>query len=671
MTKTNIKIKELPFWQLFRLIFVAVSLYLLRDAFHLWDGFMKYATFAEFLPSVALVTVLWTIVVMIVIFLILLPFKIFEWFCLRTGWRVKTEHLIFFLGILILTGVGVWTVKKSMWPDAQTIVLIKLAVFVCVNILTVFITWLFRNKAERWIGIIQERISPLVWLFGIWLIVSILLVAYHVWIKQPENVSLQEVTQSHVPDRKQPNIILVIFDALTVRDMSVYGYYRQTTPFIDEWAKTASVFTRLKAESNYTTPTTASLITGKRVWSHQIYHIRASNPVRSNVESLPLILKHNGYYNMAFIVNTLASVKKLGVSNSFDIAPIGTEFSMPISLLGWDNVKYSAIDILLYRLFGDKIKLHDWIIKRDFVFTRLMRIFSQDFSRTAVPPQKAFNRFLDVIDKNPPEPFFAWIHVFPPHDPYLPPEPFMGMFDSSSEQKTYKNHKKATIKIFDHLEYQNFNQEIQPTVNTLRARYDELVRYCDKQFEEFIEELTKSGKLKNTIIILSSDHGESFEHDYIMHGGPELYEQVTHIPLIIKEPGQTQGRVINDVVEQVDIPATILEFAKVNVPSWMEGRSLVPLMKGGMLSPRPAFSMNFEKNPSRGHQITKGTVAVWEGDYKLIHYLEEKKSLLFNLKQDPDELNNLLDRESEVGQRLLALIQDNLKKANEKIRWGE
>ncbi len=100
---------------------------------------------------------------------------------------------------------------------------------------------------------------------------------------------------------------------------------------------------------------------------------------------------------------------------------------------------------------------------------------------------------------------------------------------------------------------------------------------------------------------------------------------------------------------------------------WMEGRSLVPLMRGERFSSRPVFSMALERNPSLGHQITKGTIAVWDGEYKLIHYLEKKESLLFNLKQDPDELQNLFYREPEAAQRLLILIQANLKKANERI----
>jgi arylsulfatase A-like enzyme len=177
-------------------------------------------------------------------------------------------------------------------------------------------------------------------------------------------------------------------------------------------------------------------------------------------------------------------------------------------------------------------------------------------------------------------------------------------------------------------------------------------------------------KLDNTVIILSSDHGESFEHRYQGHGGSHLYEQATHIPLIIKETGHTDGRIVSDLVEQIDIPATIIDLAHISIPKWMEGRSLIPLMRGISLPSKPIFSMSLGAN-SQGHQITKGTIAVWEGDYKLIHYLKENKSLIFNLKQDPNEINNLFDKESEVGKRLLTVIQDNLKMANERISSGE
>jgi len=103
----------------------------------------------------------------------------------------------------------------------------------------------------------------------------------------------------------------------------------------------------------------------------------------------------------------------------------------------------------------------------------------------------------------------------------------------------------------------------------------------------------------------------------------------------------------------------------------MEGRSLVPLIRGENLPGRPAFSMNFEENPSCGRQIEKGSIAVWEGDYKLIHYLEKNESLLFNLKQDPDETMDIFDRVPEVGQHLRTLIKANLENVNEKIRLNK
>ncbi|GBE17351.1 hypothetical protein BMS3Abin15_01193 [bacterium BMS3Abin15] len=123
-----------------------------------------------------------------------------------------------------------------------------------------------------------------------------------------------------------------------------------------------------------------------------------------------------------------------------------------------------------------------------------------------------------------------------------------------------------------------------------------------------------------------------------------------------------------NTLEQIDIPATILDLVNIDIPLWMEGRSLVPLMRGGKLPQRPAFSMNFDGNRSRGHQIARGSISVWEGDYKLTHYLEKRESILFNLKQDSEEMSNLFDKEPKIGQHLLGLIQDNLKKANNRIR---
>ncbi len=637
------------YWQVFRVVFVLFYLYLFGDALYRWDGFNYYGTFSEFAPAVALITVLWTIWAVFTALIIWITGRALEWFCAQLGLKLRTEHFLLFICIFFLSGIAAWVIKRLVWQQIPTTIQFKLMVLVCIAFLALFLTWVFRIKMVA----VQERITPLVWLFGVWFMLSFPILVYHAWMKPAENSALERIARSNDGETDRPNIILVTFDTLTARDMSVYGYQRQTTPFISEWSKTSSLFTNTQADSNFTTPAVASLMTSKRSWTHQTYHIEGSKPLRNNIENLPLILKNNGYYNMAFIVNHRASVKILGISDSFEMA------ESPVTFHASGKRLYDIIWTTLYRLFGDKIRLYDWNLKGDFIFYGIVNAISKDYSETIFPPEKAFNRFLTVIDENPPEPFFAWIHLYPPHFPYLPPDAYKGIFNPSLELRTDKAQRGVPRS--------EFPLEKQPVIDAMRGRYDEFIRYCDNQFKDFIEQLEKRDKLKDTVIILSSDHGESFEHGYFMHQGPHLYEQLTHIPLVIKEPGQEEGLIVDNLAEQIDIAPTILDLVDIPVPEWMEGRSLVPLMRGKSLTSKPAFSMNFQKNRSRGHKITKGTVAVWEGDYKLIHYLEEKKSLLFNLKKDSDEVNNLFDEEPEVGQRLLSLIQNNLKRVNEEI----
>jgi len=656
---SSIDVKKQPFRGIFRLVWILFSLYLLADAFSRWDGFSYYAPFSEFIPSFALALILWNIVAVITAVLLWLGFKLIAWSGKRVRLIIGIEHLLLNAGLFVISGAMFWKAKKILWPDIQTTFSVKLGVFLFVVLLSMYLTWLFRDKASKWVETVLERVYPLVLIFGALIVVSVPVVSYHTWFKGVNLIA--EKAPAGMQD-KRPNIIFITFDALAAREMSLYGYTENTTPFINGWADNATVFTMVEAGSNFTTPAAASFMTGKRVWTHQTYHIDGSKPVRSEVESLPAVLKENGYFNIALVVNPFASVKVLGMSKSFDIAPLASEFSVADSFFGW---KFGIIDVMLYRTFGEKIRLHNWIIKNDFILSKVINLVSRNISETTVPPEKAFNKLLDIIDNNVPHPFFVWIHVFPPHDPYLPPEPFKEVDVSNSNLRKYKNQEKLIEESYKYLfQYKRFPEEMQPIVELMRSYYDEFIRYSDKQFQDFITSLSDR-EIDNTVIILSSDHGESFEHGYFTHGGPFLYEQVTHIPLIIKESGQSTGLVVDELAEQVDIPATVLDLVNINIPLWMEGRSLLPLMRGESLPPRPAFSMNFQENRSLGNRITKGSVTVWDGDYKLIHYLGIDKSLLFNLRDDPNELNNIIDRETEIGQRLLKIIKDDLNKANE------
>ncbi len=641
------KIKTpVSFWRIFRVIFVIFSLILMGDVFFRWDGFRFYASFLEFLPSVALITILWGLLSLTAAFLIWVFLKILEWFSLRIKWNINTEYLVFFMSVLGLLLVIIWTAKLLFFQQKTTLQL-KIMVLFCTVLLSIFLTRLSRNKLTA----VHEMITPLVFLFGVWLTLSFPLVIYHAWLKEKNNAVPQEISTDSKTYKRQPNIILVTFDALTARDMSAYGYHKETTPFISEWAKTASLFQKTEAESNHTTATTASLMTGKRLWTHQTYHVDGSRPIRNSSESLPSLLKNSGYFNMAFIQNTNASVGLFGMAGNFDIAPLPTEFERPASL-------YEFTNKLLFQTFGNKIKLHDWLIKKDFILYKPLMTISRDYSKTTVPPEDVFKRFLSALDTKQPETFFAWLHILPPHDPYLAPAPYMGMFDPSHKFRTQKTQTEFFLK--------KGALKKQPDIETVRSRYDEFIRYCDEQFKDFIAELSSRHKLENTVIILSADHGEGFDPNDFGHFNEHLFEHVTHIPLIIKEPGQNKGRIIKDVTEQIDIPATIIDLANIQAPSWMEGRSLMPLTRGKALPQIPHFSMALHSNRTR-QEITKGTIAVWEGGYKLIYYFKDEKSLLFNLKKDPFEKTNLSEKEPAVKQRLLSILRNNLNDANKRI----
>ncbi len=635
------------------------------DAFYRWDGFSYYASVSEFLPSVALAFILWSFVALLLSITLWLILMLFHWLCRLFNWEIGPDHLLLFTVIFILAAVLAWKGKKILWPDAQTTVQVKLIVFFGVALVSIFVTYLLHNKAGQLMVGIHERITPLVWLFGIIAVLSVPIISYHAWFKKADGADVKAIAGASLEDLNRPNIILVTFDALAANNMSAFGYARETTPFISRWSQNATLFTKAEADSNFTAPAVASLMTGKRVWTHQTYHIGGTRPVRSHIESLPSLMKENNYFNIALVVNPFASVESMGMSESFDIAPPASEFGKSASLFGW---KFGIIDNIIYRAVGEKIKLYNWILKDEFIFGKFLNLVSRNIYQTTVPPEKVFNRFLEIVDGGLHKPFFAWIHVFPPHDPYLPPEDFIKIYNASTELRSYKPQEKLIQESYEYLfENLRYPQEIQPAVDLMRDYYDEFIKYSDRKFEDFINALTAK-QLENTVIILSADHGESFEKGYFTHAGPFLYEQVTNIPLIIKDPGQQKGLTITDRVEQIDIPATILDLANIPVPAWMEGVSLLPLMRGSQAYDRPVYSMNFQGNRSMGHKITKGSIAVWEGDYKLIYYLEKDEAMLFNLKTDPGESYNIFEKEPGKYNYMLSLIKESLEKVNGKMR---
>lgn len=402
-------------------------------------------------------------------------------------------------------------------------------------------------------------------------------------------------------------------------------------------------------------------MTGKRAWTHNVFQLNSFNTIKSDIESMPVMLNKNGYYTMAFASSRYSSeiVKSIGV-NGFDYAPPFHEFLSSNSLHG-------HLDAILAGLFDGKIRLYNWVIQANFITGELLILTNRyrDISVTDRPPDKIFNRFISHIQDKPPAPYFAWLHLQPPQFPYLPPKPYTGMINPSSKLRGSLDQYNATLMVNQYMAGLIPLEEVQPQIDTLMDRYDEFIMYCDKQFADFIKRLEAMDKPGSTIVILSTDKGMTFRPD-VMGTGRSPQEDLAQIPLIIKEAGQDKQNIINDLVNQIDIPSTILDLARVEQPSWMEGRSLVPLMRGNKTPEQPVFSVNLRSNPN-GEMISRGTFAVYEGDYKFIYDLGRKTSLLFNIKNDPDEQNDLIEKEPAVGKRLIKLIVNKVNKANQEF----
>ncbi|GAB4538039.1 MAG: hypothetical protein Fur0020_06840 [Thermodesulfovibrionia bacterium] len=574
---------------LLRLSFVILSIKFVRDAFYKWDGYSYHMSLIKFLPEVSLAFILWSLNSLIIaslLFVVIYPL-----------YRIAPFHL-------------------------------------------------FKMVIERILYWLNARITPLILLFGFLFISAIPLSI--IGIASGKGVKPQ--TQQNGIKKGRPNIILVIMDAMSAEDMELYGYQRSTTPFIKEWAREAFVFDRAYSTSNWTTPSTMSIMTGKRPWTHRVWYIAEHHPVDLYNENLAMVLKDYGYKNYAFVQNNSAHPKTLGIGNFFDVNdPSYTFWRFHSGLVRW----YA-------RFFINRNIVAKWVISENpFVKMLNIRPLRHPIYGAVIRSEDVYERFFDTISRGREGPFFAWIHLYPPHDLYLPPKPYIGMYGDAERFTTLEE------QVDSNLLHREYGHERQKDVDIMRKRYDEFILYSDQAFKGFINRLEGTIDMSNTIIILTSDHGESFTHGFMGHNYFKFHEPLIHVPLIIKLPNMVYGRITDTLVEGIDIAPTILDLAGIPIPEWMEGRSLVPLFVGGEIEKKPIFSMQLIKNPViKKKPIGRGTFAILDEDHKLIYDLKEKRVSLFNINTDHGEIHDISKEKSVIVTNLLRILEDELSRLN-------
>lgn len=436
---------------------------------------------------------------------------------------------------------------------------------------------------------------------------------------------------------RPPDIYLITMDALRAEDMSSYGYDRPTTPNLQRFAQRSFTFENFIANSNLTTPTTTSIETGKLPWSHRVFQLGGFLRNPASQETLPALLRQRGYYTAMISSNVFASPFSHGTLGSYDAAAYAAPFGLggvwqsnPAGIKG-----QSTIFISLLRRLGGLASFVDRVIWRRYPYTA----------------EAVFDRARALLESRDDEqPMFVWTHIFPPHDPYWPPQPYRRRFASKETwEKVRVGRLPAGL-----------------TPSELRAQYDEMILYADHVVGDYLDWLERTGRLDRAIVIVTADHGESFEHGAFLHGGPRLDSGLIHIPLLIHLPGQRQRGSIAQLAEQVDLLPTFLDLIGAPAPSWREGTSLKPALEGKSLSQRQVFSMTLETDSSF-RPIANGTLAIMDDEFKYVIHLDTKKQELYRFKSDPSEENNLVRSDPGNAKRMHDLLITGLNDANQRF----
>jgi len=410
----------------------------------------------------------------------------------------------------------------------------------------------------------------------------------------------------------QQNVILLVIDTLRADHLGCYGYGRNTSPFLDELSEKAYLFTDVTSQAPWTNPSVVSILTSLYPSTHHLLTLRSGGKMKTlsrNITTLAELLKAEGYSTAAFSANPWL-VPGIGIERGFDVfkdLPIKTKAN-------------SLHEIAL-----------EWVRRNNTTG----------------------------------QPFFLYIHYMDVHGPYTPPSPYDTLF--TSRIKTGRELSSREIEIMPgYLRINGLG-----TLDEYIGRYDGGIRYWDECFSVFLENLSLEGYLKNTILIVTSDHGEEFlEHDGFNHGSTLFQEQV-HVPLLLRSP-DAGGGVIEEPVELVDIVPSLLSMLGISIPQFLQGNNLVPLLHGENHILSPVFSegtVAFGGVPLPGGSFKSVRV----GEFKLILNTETGTTKLYDLSADPGELKKNFDDKSPERARALAVLRgwmERSSKAGERYESG-
>jgi arylsulfatase A-like enzyme len=229
-----------------------------------------------------------------------------------------------------------------------------------------------------------------------------------------------------------------------------------------------------------------------------------------------------------------------------------------------------------------------------------------------------------------PSPFFAYLHFMPPHAPYTPKREYLNLFNDGWIPPAKKEHR--------------FSDKVrEDSLQTNWQTYDEFIANIDADLGKLLNALENAGRMEDSYILITSDHGELFERGIMGHTTEVMYQRLVQIPLIIHAPGQSAPRSVHSPTSNIDLLPTLCHIAGIPIPDLCEGQPL-PALGGEEEPDRTIYMLEAKRNPA--YQIIKtGTIGMVTGHYKLVHYFGYQESRnkyeFYDLSDDPEELNDL------------------------------
>jgi arylsulfatase A-like enzyme/Tfp pilus assembly protein PilF len=290
-----------------------------------------------------------------------------------------------------------------------------------------------------------------------------------------------------------PNVVLITLDTTRADRMGFLGSDRGLTPNLDALARQATVFSSAYAQVPLTTPSHATIFTGTYPQFNHVNYM--GDPLGKDLPFLPDILHRNRYQTAAFVGALVLDPLKLapGFDRGFDVYDAGFHRKRA----GEDN--YHSLE-----------RRGEEVLKRAVAW----------------------------LSEHPTGPIFLWIHLYDPHDPYTPPEPYRTRYQADP--------------------------------------YDGEIAYTDWVVGKLIVELRTRGLFDGSLIAVMADHGEAFGEHGEKHHGIFLYDETIHIPLLIKLPLQRTATKVKSQVGLVDVAPSIVRVVHLSVPDAMQGQSLLP-----------------------------------------------------------------------------------------------